>query len=125
MAQQTQYNVFGEAIDPCCFDPVTGFYRDGHCHTGPQDLGTHTVCAKMTDEFLRFSKAAGNDLSTPRPEFGFPGLKAGDRWCLCALRWLEAFKGDAAPRVYLRATNEKTLEMIPLSTLKPYALDLT
>ncbi len=125
MAQQTQYNVFGEAIDPCCFDPVTGFYRDGHCHTGPQDLGTHTVCAKMTDEFLRFSKAAGNDLSTPRPEFGFPGLKAGDRWCLCALRWLEAFEGDAAPRVYLRATNEKTLEMIPLSTLKPYALDLT
>ncbi|MEC8009094.1 MAG: DUF2237 domain-containing protein, partial [Pseudomonadota bacterium] len=98
--------------------------RDGHCNTGPNDLGTHTVCALMTDEFLEYSATAGNDLSTPRPEFNFPGLVAGNRWCLCAMRWEQAHRAGKAPKLYLKATNIVTLRAIPLEILKPYALDL-
>ena len=121
---QSQQNVFGEPIELCCNDPLTGFYRDGHCNTGPNDLGAHTVCALMTDEFLKYSAAAGNDLSTPRPEFNFPGLVAGNRWCLCAMRWEQAHRAGKAPKLYLKATNIVTLRAIPLEILKPYALDL-
>ena len=121
---QSQQNVFGEPIELCCKDPLTGFYRDGQCNTGPNDLGTHTVCALMTDEFLEYSAAAGNDLSTPRPEFYFPGLVAGNRWCLCAMRWEQAHRAGKAPKLYLKATNIVTLRAIPLEILKPYALDL-
>ena len=121
---QSQQNVFGEPIELCCNDPLTGFYRDGRCNTGPNDLGTHTVCALMTDEFLAYSAAAGNDLSTPRPEFNFPGLVAGNRWCLCAMRWEQAHRAGKAPKLYLKATNIVTLRAIPLEILKPYALDL-
>ena len=121
---QSQQNVFGEPIELCCKDPLTGFYRDGHCNTGPNDLGTHTVCALMTDEFLEYSSAVGNDLSTPRPEFYFPGLVAGNRWCLCAMRWEQAHRAEKAPKLYLKATNIVTLRAIPLEILKPYALDL-
>jgi uncharacterized protein (DUF2237 family) len=110
-------NVFGEALIPCSLDPMTGFYRNGCCETGSDDLGTHTVCAVMTEEFLLFSKSRGNDLITPRPEYIFPGLKPGDKWCLCALRWLEAHRKDCAPPVILEATNEKTLNLIPLDVL--------
>ncbi|GAB4240559.1 MAG: DUF2237 domain-containing protein [Methyloligellaceae bacterium] len=122
---ERQRNVFGEALEECSSDPLTGFYRTGCCHTGREDVGMHTVCVEVTAAFLAFSRARGNDLSTPMPEFGFPGLVPGDRWCLCAARWLEAYEADAAPRVLLRATNERTLDLIPLSLLKPYALDLS
>lgn len=115
-------NVFGESLIPCSMDPLTGFYRNGCCETGPEDSGTHTVCAVMTEEFLIFSKNRGNDLITPRPEYVFPGLKPGDKWCLCALRWLEAFREDCAPQVVLEATNEKTLTLIPLDLLITKAL---
>ena len=121
---QSQQNVFGEPTELCCNDPLTGFYRDGQCNTGPNDLGTHTVCALMTDEFLEYSAAVGNDLSTPRPEFNFPGLVAGNRWCLCAMRWEQAHRAGKAPKLYLKATNIVTLRAIPLDILKPYALDL-
>ena len=117
-------NVFDEPLESCSEDPVTGFFRDGCCNTSEQDAGSHTVCTMLTDEFLEFSRARGNDLITPRPEFGFPGLKPGDRWCLCASRWYEAEQHGAAPRVYLRATHRRALEQVPLETLKPYALDL-
>lgn len=119
-----QRNVLGGPLGACSERPVTGFYRDGCCNTGPDDLGLHTVCVVLTDEFLSFSKARGNDLSTPRPEFGFPGLKAGDRWCLCAARWREALHANAAPRVVLNATNEATLEVVSLDQLKAFAVDL-
>lgn len=119
-----QRNVFGGPLESCSERPVTGFYRDGCCNTGPDDLGLHTVCVVLTDEFLSFSKSRGNDLSTPRPEFGFPGLKAGDRWCLCAARWREALQANAAPRVVLNATNEATLEVVSLEQLKALAVDL-
>lgn len=115
-------NVFGEPLIPCSNDPVTGFYRDGCCNTGDDDLGVHTVCAVMTDEFLAFSKLRGNDLSTPRPEFNFPGLKAGDSWCLCAGRWVEAYKAGMAPKLHLEATNEKTLEFVDIDTLIRFAV---
>ncbi len=118
-------NVFGEALEPCGQDPVTGFYRDGCCNTGAQDLGSHTVCASLTDEFLQYSLGRGNDLITARPEFGFPGLKAGDCWCLCAGRWLEAHQEGKAPRVYLKRTHEAALDTVPLNVLREYALDLT
>jgi len=118
-------NVFGERLDECCAEPLTGFYRDGNCNTGPEDFGVHTVCALMTADFLAFSKAAGNDLSTPMPQFGFDGLKPGDCWCLCAARWKEAFDAGHAPRVRLAATHEATLEIVPLETLKKFALDLS
>lgn len=115
-------NVFGESLIPCSLEPLTGFYRNGCCETGPEDSGTHTVCAVMTEEFLIFSKNRGNDLITPRPEYVFPGLKPGDKWCLCALRWMEAFRANCAPQVVLEATNEKTLTLIPLDVLITKAL---
>lgn len=120
-----QTNVYGEPLTPCNLNPRTGFYRSGCCETGPEDLGLHLICAEMTAEFLEFSRKAGNDLSTPRPEYGFAGLKPGDRWCLCAGRWREAHEAGVAPRVVLRATHEETLAVIPLEVLKDYALDLT
>lgn len=103
-------NVLGEPLQSCCFEPRTGFYRDGFCKTGQEDLGTHVVCAVMTAEFLEFTKAKGNDLSTPIPQWGFPGLSPGDKWCLCIFRWLEAEKAGKAPKVVLEATHEKALE---------------
>ena len=115
-------NVLGGELKPCSLDPLTGFYRNGCCETGPDDLGVHTVCAVMTAEFLAFSKAAGNDLSTPRPEFGFDGLKPGDRWCLCAPRWKEALDAGAAPQVVLDCTHEETLAIVPLGVLKDHAV---
>jgi len=118
-------NVFGEALEPCGQDPVTGFYRDGCCNTGAQDHGSHTVCASLSDEFLEYSLGQGNDLITERPEFDFPGLKAGDCWCLCAGRWLEAHQDGKAPRVYLKRTHEAALDTVPLNVLREYALDLT
>lgn len=119
-----QRNVFGEPLTSCSEQPLIGFYRSGCCHTGPEDVGLHTDCVEVTADFLSFSKARGNDLSTPLPEFGFPGLKPGDRWCLCAARWREAFEAGKAPKVILRATHEATLELIELANLKPYAIDL-
>lgn len=118
-------NVLGGTLQPCSTRPLTGFYRDGCCNTGYEDTGIHVICAEMTDEFLAFSKQAGNDLSTPMPAFGFPGLKAGDRWCLCAGRWKEAFDAGAAPRVVLAATHEEALAIVPLEALKRHALDLS
>ncbi|MEW5683683.1 MAG: DUF2237 domain-containing protein [Pseudomonadota bacterium] len=115
-------NVLGEELIPCSMDPVTGFFRNGCCETGPHDVGMHTVCAVMTAEFLAFSKSMGNDLSTPRPDFGFDGLKPGDRWCLCAPRWKEALDAGAAPQVVLESTHEETLAIVPLGVLKDYAV---
>ena len=117
-------NVLGEPLESCSVKPVTGFFRNGCCDTSGEDLGSHTVCAVMTDAFLAFSKAAGNDLSTPVPAFGFPGLKPGDRWCLCAPRWQEAFEAGKAPRVALGATHEGALEHCALADLKRHAIDL-
>ena len=114
-------NVLGGELGPCSMDPLTGFYRNGCCETGPEDTGMHTVCAVMTADFLVFSKAAGNDLSTPRPEFRFAGLKPGDRWCLCAPRWMEALEAGAAPPVVLDATHEEVLAITPLGVLKDHA----
>ena len=116
-------NVLGTDLQDCSLDPVTGFYRNGCCDTGAEDVGVHTVCAVMTDEFLAFSASAGNDLSTPRPEFGFAGLKAGDRWCLCASRWVEALDAGAAPQVVLEATHARTIEWADLSALQAHAVD--
>jgi uncharacterized protein (DUF2237 family) len=118
-------NVFGEILESCSEAPLTGFFRDGCCNTSDQDVGSHTVCVRVTAEFLEFSRFRGNDLSTPRPEFGFPGLKPGDRWCLCADRWREAHAAGMAPRVYLRATHERALEIVPLSVLRTFAADLS
>lgn len=118
-------NVLGERLQSCSEAPVTGFYRDGCCNTGPDDFGRHTVCALMTAEFLEFSRSRGNDLSTPMPELGFPGLKPGDRWCLCAARWKEALDAGMAPRVVLTATHEATLELVALDDLKRHAIDLS
>lgn len=114
-------NVLGGPLLACSYSPLTGFYRTGCCETGPDDLGRHTVCVRVTDAFLAFSRKAGNDLSTPRPEYRFAGLKAGDRWCLCALRWKEAWEAGAAPAVVLEATHEATLRLIELDTLKAHA----
>ena len=114
-------NVLGQELVPCSLDPVTGFFRNGCCETGPHDLGLHTVCAVMTAEFLEFSKRMGNDLSTPHPEFGFEGLKPGDQWCLCAPRWKEALDAGAAPQVVLASTHEETRAIVPLGILKDYA----
>ena len=116
-----QKNIFGEELIPCCMDPMTGFYRDGLCRTDAFDEGRHVVCAQMTEEFLVFSKAAGNDLSTPRPEYDFPGLKAGDFWCLCALRWKEALAAGIAPAVVLECTHARALEFVTLEQLQEYA----
>ncbi len=117
-------NVLGETLQQCSSRPLTGFYRDGCCNTGKEDAGLHTVCIEVTEEFLEFSKAKGNDLSTPRAEFGFPGLQPGDCWCLCALRWQEAYEAGVAPWVMLSSTHKVTLEHIPLTQLKEYARDL-
>jgi uncharacterized protein (DUF2237 family) len=114
-------NVLGGELKSCSTDPVTGFYRNGCCETGPHDPGMHTVCAVMTAEFLAFSAAAGNDLSTPRPDLAFPGLKPGDRWCLCAPRWKEALDAGMAPMLVLEACHEETLAIVPLGVLKDYA----
>ena len=117
-------NVFGGPLEVCSAKPMTGFFRNRCCDTGPEDVGSHTVCVVVTDDFLQFSKRQGNDLSTPLPDFGFPGLKAGDRWCLCAPRWQEAFQADQAPRVVLRATHEGALNFCSLANLKSFAIDL-
>jgi uncharacterized protein len=114
-------NVLGEKLESCSTQPATGFYRNGCCDTGPEDGGSHTVCVVMTAEFLAFSKARGNDLSTPMPEFGFPGLQPGDRWCLCAARWQEAFEAGVAPPVVLGSTHERTLEIVALEDLQRFA----
>ncbi|MEE2860326.1 MAG: DUF2237 domain-containing protein [Pseudomonadota bacterium] len=114
-------NVMGGALQPCSTTPMTGFYRDGCCDTGPDDRGSHTVCVILTDEFLAMSRYLGNDLTTPRPEFGFPGLKAGDRWCLCASRFLQAAHEFVAPRVVLEATHRRALDIVPLELLKRHA----
>jgi uncharacterized protein len=118
---ETARNVLGGELASCCNDPVTGFYRNGCCETGPEDVGLHTVCAVMTAEFLAYSKSMGNDLSTPQPAYGFPGLKPGDRWCLCAPRWKEALDAGMAPQLVLEATHEETLAIVPLGVLKDYA----
>ena len=116
-------NVMGGELVPCGFDPLTGFFRNGCCETGPHDVGLHTVCAVMTADFLAFSKAAGNDLSTPMPDYGFAGLKPGDRWCLCAPRWKEALDAGAAPQIVLESTLEETLAIVPLGVLKDHAFE--
>jgi uncharacterized protein len=118
-------NVLGQPLASCSIEPLTGFFRNGCCDTAAEDLGSHTVCVVVTDAFLSFSKARGNDLSTPVPAYGFPGLKAGDRWCLCAARWLEAFEAGAMPRVVLQATHEGALAYCALEDLKRYAMDLS
>jgi uncharacterized protein (DUF2237 family) len=123
-ALEAKLNVLGEPLATCSEQPLTGFFRDGCCNTAPEDLGLHTVCTRVTAEFLEFSRSRGNDLSTPLPEFGFPGLKPGDQWCLCAARWQEALEAGAAPRVVLRATHAATLRVVKLADLKKYALDL-
>lgn len=117
-------NVLGEPLAPCGTDPVTGFYRTGCCATGPEDAGAHVVCARVTADFLDFSRRRGNDLVTPAPALGFPGLKPGDRWCLCAARWREALEAGVAPPVVLAATHERALEHVALADLKRHALDL-
>lgn len=118
----TARNVLGTPLVPCSNDPLTGFYRDGCCHTGPEDAGIHIICVRVTAEFLAFSQSAGNDLSTPRPQWNFPGLKPGDRWCLCMERWVEARDAGMAPSVYLEATHAAALEFVSLSELKAWAL---
>jgi uncharacterized protein (DUF2237 family) len=117
-------NVLGQPLGSCCTSPMTGFYRDGYCNTGAGDYGAHTVCAQMTEEFLTFTKAQGNDLSTPMPAFQFPGLKPGDRWCLCASRWKEALDAGVAPPVVLESTHASSLEYVSLNELKQYAVEL-
>jgi len=115
-------NVLGTELQCCCTAPMTGFYRDGFCRTGPGDYGLHTVCAVMTAEFLEFSKARGNDLSTPRPEMSFPGLKHGDRWCLCVTRWTEALEDGKAPQVVLEATHSSVIEFASLEDLQAHSV---
>lgn len=121
MEMDEKYNVLGEALEPCSTDPLTGFFRDGHCNTCAEDAGSHTVCAVMTAEFLAYSKYVGNDLSSPRPEFGFAGLKPGDSWCLCAGRFLQAHDEGCAPRVHLAATHRRALEIVPLQVLEAHS----
>ena len=125
MDDKPQLNLFHETIEECSCDPLTGFFRTGCCDTGDQDLGNHTVCALMTEDFLQFSISRGNDLSTPVPQYNFPGLKEGDRWCLCANRWLEAFQNNAAPKIKLKSTNIKALEVIDLDSLKAHSIDIS
>jgi uncharacterized protein len=117
-------NVFGEALETCSDNPLTGFFRDGCCNTSDRDVGSHTVCVSVTAAFLEFSRFRGNDLTTPRPEFGFEGLEPGDRWCLCAARWLEAHEHGMAPKVFLKGTHRRALEIVPLKLLKAFAADL-
>lgn len=125
--RQPSLNVLGGPLAPCSVEggPVTGYYRDGDCATSPDDVGRHVVCARVTREFLEFSRQRGNDLITPRPEFDFPGLQPGDQWCLCAARWKEALHAGAAPRVVLLATHQRALEVVALEDLKRHAIDLS
>lgn len=113
-------NVYGDPLEECCREPLTGFYRNGYCSTGPSDHGVHVVCATVTEQFLQHSKDVGNDLSTPKPEYNFPGLKSGDCWCLCAIRWKDALQRGIAPPVNLRATHRRILDFVPLETLQQY-----
>jgi len=124
MKKEESVNVLGEPLDMCGDMPMTGYYRDSYCNTCAEDLGSHTVCAQITQLFLDFSKAKGNDLSTPMPQYGFEGLKEGDAWCLCAGRWLEAYESGAAPLVYVQRTHQRALDIIPLETLNKFAVDL-
>ena len=124
MSEEDQLNIFNEPLEACSFDPVTGFFRSGCCETSKLDKGSHTVCAIMTEEFLKFSKSKGNDLSTPVPAFDFPGLNSGDRWCLCAARWLEAYEASSAPSIIAKATHIRALEIIPMEVIKEFALDI-
>lgn len=119
-----QKNVFGEELLLCSDSPMTGYFRDGSCSTDHSDKGSHTVCVTVDKKFLEYTADQGNDLSTPLPEFGFPGLKPGDRWCVCAQRWYEAYQADMAPKVVLMSTHEKALDIIPIEILKKYAVDL-
>ena len=119
-----QKNVLGQALRACCMQPITGFTRNGFCELHSEDQGLHTVCIIVTDDFLTFSKSSGNDLSTPLPDYHFPGLKEGDKWCLCAMRWKEAYDAGVAPKVVISATHESVLDIIELDTLKKYAIDL-
>ena len=123
-AMDPPVNVFGESLDTCNESPMSGFFRDGCCNTSDDDLGSHTVCVEVTREFLEFSRFKGNDLSTPRPEHGFAGLRPGDRWCLCAARWLEAYENRMAPRVVLQGTHQRALEIVPMDVLREFAVDL-
>ncbi|GAA6163371.1 DUF2237 domain-containing protein [Pelagimonas sp. KU-00592-HH] len=123
MQMEPSINVLGDPLEPCSRDPLTGFFRDGHCNTCYEDQGTHTVCAIMTAEFLAFSKYVGNDLSTPRPDYGFAGLNPGDQWCLCAARFLQAHDEGCAPKVHLAATHQRTLDIVPLRILKQHATE--
>jgi uncharacterized protein len=120
----SERNALGEPLEPCGTDPVTGFYRDGSCSCGPDDVGLHAVCAVMTEEFLAHHVGVGNDLSTPRPEWGFPGLVPGDRWCVVALRWVQAYQEGVAAPVVLASTNERALEVVPLEWLREHAVDV-
>ncbi len=117
-------NVLGGALEPCGTDPLTGYYRDGCCNTGEDDLGNHSVCAVVSTEFLSHQQITGNDLVTPRPEFGFAGLRPGDRWCVCAARWQDAYDAGAAPPVVLASTHERALEVIPITALREHAVDV-
>ena len=119
--QEQALNVLDEPLEPCSFEPLTGFYRTGCCETGPADTGRHLVCARVTEEFLTFSRAQGNDLVTPHPEYGFPGLRPGDRWCLCVNRWREALAAGVAPPIVLAATHRKALDVVPMATLQAHA----
>ncbi|MGB5261113.1 MAG: DUF2237 domain-containing protein [Gammaproteobacteria bacterium] len=124
MKMDDAVNVLGEPLIPCGEDPVTGIFRDGHCNTCDDDTGSHTVCVEVSQEFLEFSRFRGNDLSTPVPGHGFPGLRTGDAWCVCAARWLEAYRHDRAPRVYVTRTHKRALEIVPMELLRKYAVDL-
>jgi hypothetical protein len=120
----SERNVLGEPLEPCGGDPVTGFYRDGFCSCGEEDVGLHAVCAVVTEEFLAHQRSVGNDLTTPVPDYAFPGLRPGDRWCVVAARWLQAHRDGVAPPVVLASTNQRVLDVIPLSVLQPYAVDV-
>ena len=123
MSKEEVINIFGDKIEACCHDPVTGYFRDGFCNTDEHDFGSHVVCAEITEDFLIFSKAMGNDLSTPRPEFNFPGLKEGDRWCLLALRWKVAYDAGVAPRVYLESCHLNSLSYVTKDQLEEFAVN--
>ena len=124
MTEKTEViNIFGDRIEACCHDPLTGYFRDGFCNTDEHDFGSHVVCAEITEDFLVFSKSQGNDLSTPRPELDFPGLKEGDRWCLCALRWKEAYDAGVAPRVFLESCHLKALSFVTKEQLEEFAVN--
>ncbi len=124
MDRDESINVLGEPLTLCGDDPITGFFRDGMCNTCDQDLGSHTVCIEVSEAFLEYSRFKGNDLSTPMPEFGFKGLRKGDSWCLCASRWLQAYKDGMAPRVFLMRTHRRALDIVPLEAMKKFAADL-